>query len=337
MGRAKKFWVILIVVLIVIIGGTFFMYNKTVNHPIKSDDETITINVKEGEGFYSLLNELKTQNVIKNEFFIKMYLKINNITPKVSEGTYKVNSDTDLNNLIKTLEKENSIKVVIPEGYNVSQIGDVLEKSGLFTKEAFINATKNYKLPSFIKKNDKVRNPLEGFLFPDTYSFKEGVTPDEVIKTMLNQFETVMKEVEKETGVKIPEDKIYEVVTKASVIEKEARTDEDRPIISSVIDNRLQKGMPLQIDATVIYALGKHVDVVSLKDLKVDSPYNTYKHKGLPIGPICSPGKPSLIAAIKPDKTDYLFYLLVPNTDKHDFTASGDEFNKLREKYGYNK
>ena len=153
MGRAKKFWVILIVVLIVIIGGTFFMYNKTVNHPIKSDDETITINVKEGEGFYS-------QNVIKNEFFIKMYLKINNITPKISEGTYKVNSDTDLNNLIKTLEKENSIKVVIPEGYNVSQIGDVLEKSGLFTKEAFINATKDYKLPSFIKKNDKVRNPL---------------------------------------------------------------------------------------------------------------------------------------------------------------------------------
>ncbi|MDU1854735.1 MAG: endolytic transglycosylase MltG, partial [Clostridium baratii] len=299
MGRAKKFWAILIVVLIVIIGGTFFMYNKTINHPIKSNDETITINVKEGEGFYSLLNELKTQNVIKNEFFIKMYLKINNITPKVSEGTYKVNSDTDLNNLIKTLEKENSIKVVIPEGYNVSQIGDVLEKSGLFTKEAFINATKEYKLPSFIKKNDKVRNPLEGFLFPDTYSFKEGVTPDEVIKTMLNQFETVMKEVEKETGVKIPEDKIYEVVTKASVIEKEARTDEDRPIISSVIDNRLQKGMPLQIDATVIYALGKHVDVVSLKDLKVDSPYNTYKHKGLPIGPICSPGKPSLIAAIK--------------------------------------
>lgn len=291
MGRSKKFWAILIVVLIVIIGGTFFMYNKTINHPIKSNDETITINVKEGEGFYSLLNELKTQNVIKNEFFIKMYLKINNITPKVSEGTYKVNSDTDLNNLIKTLEKENSIKVVIPEGYNVSQIGDVLEKSGLFTKEAFINATKDYKLPSFIKKNDKVRNPLEGFLFPDTYSFKEGVTPDEVIKTMLNQFETVMKEVEKETGVKIPEDKIYEVVTKASVIEKEARTDEDRPIISSVIDNRLQKGMPLQIDATVIYALGKHVDVVSLKDLKVDSPYNTYKHKGLPIGPICSPGK----------------------------------------------
>lgn len=337
MGRAKKFWVILIVVLIVIIGGTFFMYNKTVNHPIKSDDETITINVKEGEGFYSLLNELKTQNVIKNEFFIKMYLKINNITPKISEGTYKVNSNTDLNNLIKTLEKENSIKVVIPEGYNVSQIGDVLEKSGLFSKEAFINATKDYKLPSFIKKNDKVRNPLEGFLFPDTYNFKEGSTPDEVIKTMLNQFESVMKEVENETGVKIPEDKIYEVVTKASIIEKEARIDEDRPLISSVIDNRLQKGMPLQIDATVIYALGKHVDVVSLKDLKVDSPYNTYKHKGLPIGSICNPGKPSLIAAIKPEKTDYLYYLLIKGSNKHDFTASGDEFNKLRDKYDYNK
>ena len=95
--------------------------------------------------------------------------------------------------------------------------------------------------------------------------------------------------------------------------------------------------MPLQIDATVIYALGKHVDVVSLKDLKVDSPYNTYKHKGLPIGPICNPGKPSLIAAIKPEKTDYLYYLLIKGSNKHDFTASGDEFNKLRDKYGYNE
>ncbi|MEG0238168.1 MAG: endolytic transglycosylase MltG [Clostridium sp.] len=337
MRKKRNFWVIVVVLLIIVVGGTIFMYNKTVNHPIKSNEETITINVKEGEGFYSLLNDLKSQNLIKNEFFIKMYLKLNKITPNVTEGTYKVSSDTDLQNLINTLESVNTTKVVIPEGYTVSQIGDVLEKSGLFSKEEFIKATKNYKLPSYIKTNKEVRDPLEGFLFPDTYAFKEGITPDEVIKTMLTQFETVLKEVEKETGVQIPEDKIYETVTKASVIEKEARVDEDRPIISSVIDNRLQKGMNLQIDATVIYALGKHVDVVSLNDLKVDSPYNTYKHKGLPVGPICNPGKPSLIAALKPAKTDYLFYLLVPGTNKHDFTNSGNEFNKLREKYGYNK
>ncbi|MDU7886179.1 MAG: endolytic transglycosylase MltG, partial [Clostridium perfringens] len=114
-----------------------------------------------------------------------------------------------------------------------------------------------------------------------------------------------------------------------------ARDDSERAEIASVIYNRLQKGMPLQIDATVLYALGEHKDTVLYKDLKVDSPYNTYKIKGLPVGPICNPGKPSLLAAIKPAKTDYIYYLLNPSNNKHYFTNNYEDFLAKKKEFGY--
>ncbi|MDQ0148102.1 endolytic transglycosylase MltG [Eubacterium multiforme] len=337
MRNFKKKFLGLCIVLIIILGGTIFMYSRTVNHPLKSNEESIEVQVNQGEGFYTLLSELKAKNLIKNEFFIKLYIKLNNVVPKIESGTYTVKTDVTLSEFLKTLETKDVTNVVIPEGYTVVQIADVLQKDGLFSKEEFLKAVKNYKLPSYIKESNKRKYPLEGFLFPDTYSFEKGVTPDKVIKTMLDKFQETMKQVQTETGVTIPNSEIDEIVTKASLIEKEARTEADRPLISSVIDNRLKKGMPLQIDATVIYALGTHVDQVLYKHLKIDSPYNTYKFKGLPVGPIANPGKPSLIAAVKPAKTNYLYYLLIPNSDEHKFTASGAEFNKLREEYGYNK
>ena len=323
------------VVLLILIIGTIFMYTKTINHPLKSNKESIIVEVKEGEGFYTLLNELKEKDLIKNELFIKLYLKLNRVNPKVTKGTYTVKTDITLSKLLETLQTESAVKVVIPEGYTVVQIADILQKDKLFSKEEFLKAVNNYPLPDYIKKDNKRRYALEGFLFPDTYLFPKRSTPNEVIKTMLDKFQSVMKEVESETGVTVPTDEIDEVVTKASLIEKEARTEKDRPLISSVIDNRIEKNMPLQIDATVIYALGKHVDKVLYKHLEVESPYNTYKNKGLPVGPIANPGKPSLIAALEPAKTDYIYYLLNPKTGEHYFTNSYSEFEKKKVEFGY--
>lgn len=336
MKKSKsKIIIICIVILAIILGSVIFMYSNTVNNPLKSDNDNIVVKIDKGEGFYTLLNDLKEKGLIRNEMFIKLYLKINNVKPKLVEGTYTINSDISLKDLIKELETEKTVSVVIPEGYTIDQMGDLFQEKGLFTKKVFLEAVKNYKLPNYIKNNKDIRYPLEGFLYPDTYSFKIGVTPDEVIKTMNDKFLEVFKQVEKESGVTVPNDKIYEIVTKASLIEKEARTERDRPLISSVIDNRLQKGMPLQIDATVIYALGKHVDKVLYKHLEINSPYNTYKVKGLPIGPIASPGKASLIAALKPAKTDYLYYLLDPKTGEHYFTNSYSDFEKKKSEFGY--
>lgn len=334
MKKSKGILTIFVVLLILII-GTIFMYTKTINHPLKSNKESIVVEVKEGEGFYTLLNELKEKDLIKNELFIKLYLKLNRVNPKVTKGTYTVKTDITLSKLLETLQTESAVKVVIPEGYTVVQIADILQKDKLFSKEEFLKAVNNYPLPDYIKKGNKRRYALEGFLFPDTYLFPKRSTPNEVIKTMLDKFQSVMKEVESETGVTVPTDEIDEVVTKASLIEKEARTEKDRPLISSVIDNRIEKNMPLQIDATVIYALGKHVDKVLYKHLEVESPYNTYKNKGLPVGPIANPGKPSLIAALEPAKTDYIYYLLNPKTGEHYFTNSYSEFEKKKVEFGY--
>lgn len=333
--KKSKIILIVFVLLIILLGATVFMYTRTINHPLKSDKDSIVVEVNEGEGFYTLLNELKEKGLIDNEIFIKVYLKLNKVVPKVSKGTYTIKTDVSLSEFLKTLETENAVKVVIPEGYTVTQIAEVLEKYGLFSKEDFLKAVSEYPLPDYIKKDNKRRYALEGFLFPDTYSFPIGVKPDTVIKTMLDKFKSVMEEAEKEAGVTVPTNQIDEVVTKASLIEREARTERDRPLIASVIDNRIKKGMPLQIDATVIYALGKHVDKVLYKHLEVNSPYNTYKNKGLPEGPIASPGKPSLIAALKPAKTDYLYYLLDPNTGEHYFTSSYPDFEKKKVEFGY--
>lgn len=335
MKSARNKIIIICIILAVIVGGTVFMYIRTTNKPLKSNNETVVVKVDEGEGFYTLLNDLKEKDLIKSEFFIKTYLKIHNVHPKLVAGTYTLKTNISLEELIKELETEKTEKIVIPEGYTIEQMAQVFEDKGLFTKQDFLNAVKNYKVPSYVKNSKDLRYPLEGYLYPDTYTFKVGVTPDEVIKTMNDRFLQVIKEVEKETGVNIPNDKIDEITTKASLIEKEARVEKDRPLISSVIDNRLQKGMPLQIDATVIYALGKHVDKVLYKDLEIDSPYNTYKVKGLPVGPIASPGKASLIAAVKPAKTDYLYYLLDPKTGEHYFTNSYPVFEQKKAEFGY--
>lgn len=322
--------------LIIFIGGSMiYMYTKNMNSPIVSSSDSVTINVEKGEGFYSLLDRLKSEGLLRNEFMTKLYLKFNGEKPNVIAGTYTVDSDITLKKLLNKLQTEEGVKVVIPEGYDISDIGEEFQKAGLFSKEDFIKAIENYKLPSFVKKVEGRRYELEGYLFPDTYNFPKGATPDYVIKTMLDKFKFEIDNIQKENGVTLTADEISDLVTKASIIENEARVDEERPLISSVIDNRLKIDMPLQIDATVIYALGKHVDVVTYKNLKVDSRYNTYKYKGLPIGPISNPGKESLVAALNPAKTNYLYYILVPGTNKHEFTSNGTEFNKLRKKYGY--
>ena len=200
---------------------------------------------------------------------------------------------------------------------------------GFFSKEEFLSAVEKYPLPSYVKKEKGRRFALEGYLFPDTYEFARGEEPDKVIKTMIDEFQNILKEAEQQTGVTIDQSQIDNIVTKASVIEREANTFKDMQLVSGVIDNRLAINMPLQIDATVIYALGKHVDKVYYKDLDVQSPYNTYLHKGLPIGPICIPGIKAIEAALKPAKTNAIYYIL--NGKEHYFTDSYQKFLEKKE------
>lgn len=328
------------VLLLVFIGCvTFIMfYKNAISKPLKSNDKIISVKVNEGDGFYDVLNRLDAEGKLSNKFFIKIKLSMDKKNINLKQGTYEINSDVTLDEFIKEIQDDdnnvNMIKVTIPEGYSIEEIAEVIEKSELCSKNEFIEAVKNYQLPDYIEVNDKRRYNLEGFLYPDTYLIEKGTSADNIIDKMLERFNKAIDEIEKETGVEIKKKDIDKLITIASMIEKEARVDIDRPLISSVIYNRINKGMKLQLDATVLYALGEHVDVVLYKHLEVDSPYNTYKYTGLPVGPIASPGIKSIEAALLPLDTNYLYYILQKD-GSHYFTDSYDDFLAKKKELGY--
>ena len=328
--RVARIFVIMIIII------TIWQCFKIVDTPLKIKDEEI-IEVAEGDSFYGVLNKLSEEDKIKNEFLVKLYLKIRGIKPEVLAGTYKLDNSMTLDEIITLLSNDSTIGkiyITIPEGYTIDDIAEKLEENNICNSKEFIDSVKNYELPKYISNNPNKRYNLEGFLFPDTYSFNKNENADFIIKTMLNRFEKVWQEIVEDLNISIPEEEIEKKVNVASIIEKEAVVDSERSFISSVIYNRIAIGMPLQIDATVIYSYGYHIEKMYEKHLEIDSPYNTYMYYGLPIGPISNPGRASLMAALKPKETDYLYYLL-ESENTHYFTDNYDDFLRRKEELGY--
>ena len=327
--RVARIFVIMIIII------TIWQCFKIVDTPLKINNEEI-VEVAEGDSFYGILDKLSEEGKIKNKFLVKLYLKICGIKPEVLEGTYKLNKSMTLNEFVNLLTDSNKDKVyiTIPEGYTIDDIATELEENNICSSKDFINSVKNYDLPAYVSNNPNKRYNLEGFLFPDTYSFNENENADFVVKTMINRFEEVWQELVQSLNLSIADDEIEKIVNVASIIEKEAVVDSERSLISSVIYNRIAIGMPLQIDATVIYSYGYHIEKMYEKYLEIDSPYNTYMYYGLPIGPISNPGRASLMAALKPKETDYLYYLL-ESENTHYFTDNYDDFLRRKEELGY--
>ncbi|WP_271808529.1 endolytic transglycosylase MltG [Clostridium beijerinckii] len=341
MNKYKSFrkLILLIILFLFVITLTFVIsYSSTIRKPLKSAEDSIIIEVKQGEGFYDVLDRLDKENKLTNKLLIKVNLAIDKRKVNLTEGIYEINTNSSLEELIKSLENKDGdkdlVKLTIPEGYSIEDIAKSVEDKGICSKDEFIKDVKDYKLPSFVKNNNKKRYNLEGYLYPDTYLIEKGSNANEVIKSMLDRFEDVLKQAEDETKVEINDEDVEKLVTIASMIEREARVPGDRPLISSVIYNRLEKDMKLQIDAAVIYALGYHVDVVLNKHLEVDSPYNVYKYKGLPVGPIANPGLDCIKAALLPEKTDYLYYIM-KDDGAHYFTNNYEDFLNKKKELGY--
>jgi len=311
------------------------MYSQVVNNPLKAEED-ITIEIKEGDTFYGILDSLSQENLIRGVPFIKLYIMISGIEVDVKPGNHNVGKDIKLKTLIENLNEEqiDYITFTVPEGYTIEDIAKKLDDENIVTKEEFITAVKNYELPSYVKENSNKRYNLEGYLFPDTYNLKKEYKAEDIIKIMIERFEVALSTAVSETSVDINSEDIEEIITIASIIEKEAVLNEERKTISSVIQNRIKSDMMLQIDATVIYSLGEHVEHVLYEHLEVDSPYNTYKYYGLPVGPISNPGLESIIAAITPEETDYLFYVLQDDSS-HYFTDNYDDFLNKQYELGY--
>jgi UPF0755 protein len=324
-----------IVIALIVATFVYIKYLRAINDPLQGKGSTVTVVVKQGESLYDVFESLDKENSLKSLFATKYYIKHNKIGGDIQPGTYEILTGTSLDKIINLLrEGGHNIKLTIPEGLNVEEIGARVEKTGLATKEQFLAELKKYPLPDFVKENKDKRYQLEGFLFPDTYFFKKTDKSEDIILTMLIRFQQVMNQIKKETNVSIDDSQYEDIINKAAMIEKEARVDSDRPLIASVIENRLKINKKLEIDSTVLYAIGQHKDVVTYKDLEVKSPYNTYQVKGLPAGPICNPGEKSIVAAVKPEETKFLYYILQKNNE-HYFTADYNDFLKMKKQLGY--
>ena len=334
--KVKKFRIKLIILLLIIIAivGSLNYYNYTIEKPLKTNKDIIAITIGEGEGFYNLLDRLDEEGILRNKTLIKLNLKLNNQSLDIVPGTYEIKTNISLDELIDTLKNtshKGDISVTIPEGYDIDEMSELFEEQGIFSKNEFIQAVKEYPLPSYIKSDSNKKYNLEGYLFPDTYFVNKDITPEEFITLMISEFDATIKSIEDEEGITISNEKLEEIVTIASLIEEEAEVEEERALISSVIYNRLNKGMKLKFCSTINYAWGEHLSQVLNKHLEVDSPYNTYKNVGLPVGPISNPGKKSLIAAIEPANTDYLYFMLLYNQGgKHHFSATGEEHERVK-------
>lgn len=210
-------------------------------------------------------------------------------------------------------QQERTVRVTIPEGYTVELAAQRLEDKNVCKAEEFLKAANDlsgysYEWLDSIPKKAKITYKLQGFLFPDTYEVYKNTDAEKIVSMMLKNFDSKWKQISKDSKSKLT---VYELVTLASVVEREAKVDTEYAKISGVIYNRLDKKMRLQVDATVLYPLtgGKYNKKRTLyKDLEVDSPYNTYKYQGLPEGPICNPGINALKAAVDPQKHSYLYY-----------------------------
>lgn len=301
----SNFWILFGVVAIIIISIIWLFYFYLLAS-VNNHYETKHFTVQSGQSITSIADNLKQEGFIKSVWGFKAWLKI---TGKVivQPGSYKLSSSYNapsIANIIASGDTANAV-ITIPEGYTLKQIAKLLDNKDIASKEEFLEITNNFPPDYEFSKYWKPNQTLEGFLFPDTYKLIKGDTLM-AVRVMLDNFGVKFKN---EIKSDLKDKDLYKILTIASMIEREAKTQEDREQISAVIYNRLALGMKLDIDATVRYITGNWTDPISRKDLSIDSPYNTRRYAGLPPGPICNPGLASIKAALNPPSSDYYYYL----------------------------
>ena len=248
---------------------------------------------------------------------------------RMKPGRYRIAQSLRPAEIVERLKKgpDDERTVVIPEGFTLSQISDRMKDRGVIKDHFELLSLLRSQKPDLNAPFPLPVNGLEGYLFPDTYLLAPNSKPQKVAQTMLDTFTRQVYEKHSAEIQRSPHS-LHEIVTIASLIEREAEVPQDRAKIAGVIENRLRRHMLLQIDATVLYALGRHKTRVLFRDLEVKSPYNTYLHRGLPPGPIACPGEASIVAALAPEKHDYLYYVAAPD-GSHVFTRTEAEHNAV--------
>lgn len=332
-GTGAGYYVTILVISAILAGVGWLMCNDLL--ALNKKDHLAEIVVTDGEKLGSVSKSLKKEGLINYRGLFLLYSSLSDT--EVVAGTYELNTSMDYHALLTAMSARSgarkTVNVIIPEGYSMQQIFELLEEKNVNTVEALTEAAANedYDYDFLANKEKGDASRLEGYLFPDTYQFYSGGDAKTVINKMLRNFDNKMTDELRQT-ISDSGYTMDEIITIASLIEKE--TDgSDGTKISSVIRNRLKNSGEtagyLQIDAALLYALGEHKEVLTDADKEIDSPYNLYKNKGLPPTPICNPGMASIRSALYPDNTSYYFYALGEDGVHHFFKTYREHLNFL--------
>ncbi|HOZ48785.1 MAG TPA: endolytic transglycosylase MltG [Candidatus Hydrogenedentes bacterium] len=318
----------------VAVGVVLFMVYEEVTEP-GTPGEVVKVQVPAGASGKEVGAFLAELGLVKHEGFFRVAMRLDHSGKTIKSGPYALHRGLSPKELLEILKEGPNRpldaeeipadrKITVPEGLTIRQASELVEHP-----EAFIEAARD---PALIARLGIESETLEGFLMPNTYFFDEKPTEHEIVERMVAEFEKTYAALLAEFPEASVRDKM-EIVTIASLIEEEARVDEERPLVAAVIRNRIGKGMPLQLDSTLQYILGKYGERILYEDKEVDSPYNTYMYPGLPAGPISSPGIAALRAAMSPVESDYLYFVSNADGKTHTFSVSNEDHLRAVQKY----
>jgi UPF0755 protein len=298
-----------------------------------STGREVAVVIEPGSSGWSIGAKLETAGVIEAAWLFRLYARVKGTAKNLRAGEYVFRTNMSYGAVVAILEKGPAIeftRLTLPEGKTVSETARILARAGFTAEEFLAEATSGTHTTKYLPSGSK---NLEGFLFPKTYDFKEGTTAGQAVDILLTQFarETAALDWARASALGVTP---YQIVTIASMIEREARVPQDRAKVARVIYNRLARGMRLQIDATVQYAIfldtGSYKNPLLIEDYGYSSRYNTYQIDGLPPAPISSPGRASIEAALNPADGKWLYYVLINDKGEHGFAETYDEFVRLK-------
>ncbi len=331
--KKKRFTAVIAIVVVIALvsltaGGIYVVRDIS---GANGENKSYVVEIPSGAGTASVSKILQNRGIISSATAFQTYVKLKG-EPAYQKGRHTVNPSMGYNEIIQKLTSAPDVddvstkRIVIPEGYELRQIADLLEEKNLIDRQKFMDEVNNGAFGyDFVKKIPRKENRLEGYLYPDTYLISAEETEHDIIEKMLKVFSEKAVPVYKESKTPFSLD---QVVILASIVEREAANTDEMKTVASVFLNRLDRGKRLESCATVQYILKERKKVLSVEDTKIESPYNTYQHSGLPVGPIASPSLTAIKAVVEPEETEYLYFKATEDGSKSLFSKTFEEHNQ---------
>ena len=329
-----KKWVIFIsalcLVIVLALSALYFHLMGYASRPANAQAEEKVFTIRSGDSFAAVAQRLHQEQLIRHPYTFRLLVRIRGKDTRVQAGEYLLAADMSPDQILAAIVagKVRLYRFTVPEGSNLYQIAAIVETAQVTAKNEFIASATDAQLCQTL---GVPAASFEGYLFPDTYLFAKNTAPNKIISKMVQRFRSIIKPQWQQRAQELGYN-FHQIVTLASIIEKETSVPSERPLISAVFHNRLQKGMRLGADPTVIYGIRNFNGNLTRKDLRTPTPYNTYVIKGLPVGPIANPGRESIQAALYPADSNYLYF--VSRKDKtHQFSTNLKDHNRAIRKY----